>query len=191
MGAKDNLNKAMFDMLGLGKEEQKATVFISDDKAAKEKKILKNADIAEPKKIVVTETVSPTTYIAPSMEIEGCIKAKGDVEIAGALKGDIDSEGTVIIRSSVVGNISAKYLQLIDCSVIGDIAVSESIMITEKSTVNGNIKAKSVSCSGTINGDIAAEGNLLIYEKGYIVGNISAATLAVARGAVIKGKLSM
>ena len=178
---KHNLNKAVFNLRGLGKDASEMKGLSPKDKSG--------SDVH--KKNGTAATDSPSSYLAPSMEIEGCIKAKGDIEIAGALKGDITSEGAVTVRFSVDGSISAKYLQLIDCTINGDITVSENVAVNEKSTVNGNITAKSVSCSGKVNGDISAEDTVALEPTAYIVGDITAAGLSVANGAVIKGKLSM
>ena len=38
----------------------------------------------------------PATYLAPGTVMEGTLRSKGDVEIAGTFKGDIISEGDVM-----------------------------------------------------------------------------------------------
>ncbi len=195
MSAKNNLNKAMFDMFGVGNgsEEKVSAQEAAKPVAPKDNAEVKAAASSAPqsKQISDVKIVSPATYIAPSMVIEGNIRAKGDVEIAGELKGNVSSESTVTVRSALVGNIAAKTLQLIDCCVTGDIDVSGDVIVTEKSIVNGNVRSKSLSCSGKINGDVVISDNISLDAGSCIIGNITAATMVVARGAMIKGNIEM
>jgi len=166
MSAKNEQNRSVLDVFGTGKKsEVKASSACGGE--------------------------CPSTYIAPSMEIEGNIRAKGDVEIAGALKGDVFSEGTVTVRAAVKGNISAKMLHIVDCLITGDITATGAVIVTENGTVNGNIRAKSLSCAGKVTGDVSVDGNLALDASASIIGKVSAATMIVARGAVIKGNVEM
>ena len=192
MSAKNNLNKAMFDMFGVGKEEDPKAVKSEGSKpAAAGEKTSHKADAHGVRPTGVIGGVSPSTYIAPSMVIEGNIKTKGDIEIAGTLTGDVISEGMVTVRSTIKGNISGKLLHLIDCVINGDIKSSGDVIISEGSVVNGNIDAKSVSCSGKINGNVVAAGNISLDASARVDGNITAVTMVVARGASIKGNIFM
>ena len=173
MSNKNNLNKSVMDVFGAGKEktEEKPAAAANSTAAPKAKE--------------------PATFIAPTMQIEGNIKAKGDVEIAGELKGDVVSEGLVTVRSSIDGNITAVTVNLSDCVINGDIIASGDVIVTEKTVVNGNIKAKSLGCSGKVNGDVVVEENLSLDSSACIVGKITTGTMIVARGAIIKGNIEM
>jgi len=190
---KNNLNKAMFDMFGVGKApEQEKKEAAAPAKAA--------APVAAPAAAPVkTEAPAPVkaeapvkpTYIAEGIVIEGNITAKGDVEIAGELKGNLVSDGAATVHSAVTGNISASTIKLIDCCITGDLNATGDVVVTENSVVNGNVKGKSLSCSGRINGDVVVTDNLSLDSGSCVIGKITTGSMIVARGAVIKGTLEM
>ena len=185
---KNNLNKAMFDMFGVGKapeEEKKVEITPAKEETAA-------PVVAKPAPVPVRAAPpAQPTYIASCVSIEGTIRAKGDIEMAGELKGDIIAEGAATVHSSVNGNISAETIKLVDCSVTGDLNANGDVVITENSVVNGNINGKSLTCSGRINGDVVISENLSLDSSARVIGKITTGSMIVARGAIIKGTLEM
>ena len=51
--------------------------------------------------------------------LEGKLTVKGDVEIAGELKGDVVSAGKVVVRNHVEGNITTATMTMAQGAVIG------------------------------------------------------------------------
>ena len=96
--------------------------------------------------------------------MEGTLKSKGDVEIAGSFSGEIEADGNVTLRADAT--------------------------ISENSEVTGNMSADELLCSGTITGDITVKCGLALEHTARIYGNISAATISMARGAIIKGTVT-
>ena len=182
---KNNLNKAMFDMFGVGKapEEEKAPAKVETPAAAPVK--------SEAPAAVKIDPPAKATYIAEGIVIEGNITAKGDIEMAGELKGNLISGGAATVHSSVNGNVTASAIKLVDCCVTGDLSATGDIVITESSVVNGNVNGKSLSCSGRINGDVVISENLSLDSGSCVIGKITTGSMIVARGAVIKGMLEM
>ena len=182
MSTKENFNKAMFDMFGVGKEGEEVTAPELD---ASEK-------VAEAAASVI-EKVSPVhnTYIAPGVYIEGNITSKGNVEIAGELKGDLAADGVVTVKSNVVGNITANTIMLNDCCVTGDVKSASEVVVTEKSIVNGNIVAKSLDCAGKVNGDLDVSENMSLAGSACVIGKIITSTMTMEKGAVVKGTVEM
>lgn len=131
------------------------------------------------------------TYLAPGCEMEGNLKTKGDVEIAGDFKGDIVSEGKVTLHCSINGNITAAELSLQDCALIGDARVSGMMHMSENSSVRGGIWAGSLRCAGRVQGDVEVQSSLALLSSGQITGNITTGTLSVMEGAVIAGAIRM
>ena len=188
MGKKDNFNQAVFEMFGVGKDSSEQAEKASAVPAAAQEPIaMAHAASSVPS----AEQKFDKTYRAAGTSIEGTIKAKGDVEIACDFKGEVISEGDVVLHSKVNGNITAANLSLIDTVLSGDVHVSGSLQINEGSVITGNIHAKSVVCSGKVNGDMDIKGDLLLGETAQIEGNINTKTMMMARGAVVKGNLSM
>lgn len=182
---KNNLNKAMFDMFGVGKapeQEKKETAPVKEQAA-----VVKT----EAPAVVKVAPAAKATYIAEGIVIEGNITAKGDIEMAGELKGNLVSGGAATVHSSVIGNVTASAITLIDCCVTGDLSASGDIVVTENSVVNGNIKGNSLSCSGKVNGDVVVKENVSLDSSARVIGNITTGSMIVARGAVIKGTIEM
>ncbi len=131
------------------------------------------------------------TYFAPGTSMEGTLRSDSDVEIVGDFKGEIASDGKVTIHSNTQSSIAAAELVLIDCSLTGDAMVSGDVSINESSSVSGNIRAASISCSGTIKGNLNVQGNIILSENAQVIGDIKTGTLAMSRGAKVSGKIDM
>ena len=129
--------------------------------------------------------------LAPGTVFEGNIRSQGDVEIAGEFKGNITTEGAVILHSSIEGNITANSLKLSSCSLTGDVVVNDAVAIGQHSRINGNVTAKDLTCAGVINGDMTIAGNMLLEKTAQVTGNITTGTIAVEKGAVIKGGIEI
>lgn len=196
MGKKDNFNKAMFDMFGVGtdagtepapeyeKVEEKTRGGLTDNAVAKETVVTAaaNAEAAP---------IAERTYIGRGTVIEGNIKAEGDVELLGELKGDIESDGKVTLHTSVTGNVRAKSLTFVGGELTGDIFTGGSFVLGRDSVVNGNIQANDVTCAGSINGNIDIKDTLMLEETAVINGDIKTGFLSMSRGAVVRGKVEM
>ena len=180
MSAKDNLNEAMYSVFGVGKDPE-----------AGEKK--EAPDIPPIVPAAPAPTVTPpraVTYIAPGSVLEGKLRTKGDVDVAGKFSGDINSEGNVILRSDMKGNITAGSLHV--CShIVGDIVANGLVVLEDKSTVTGNISAESLDCSGKVKGDLKINGNLSLKSSAVFEGNIVARTMTMEQGALVSGGVQM
>ena len=53
--------------------------------------------------------------------------------------------------------------------------------------MTGNINAKELLCAGKVNGDLEITGGTTLEEKAQISGGLVTGTLAVVKGAVIRG----
>lgn len=212
MSKKENFNQAVFDMFGVGKGREKDDDIqrdaISSDAPVEPvvEPVLEMVpqqsafEIAKPVAQAAVPTVGPTvapfsvvaaTYIAPGTVVEGNIRCKGDVEVAGELHGDIESEGDVTIRSNIKGNISAANLRVIDCRIKGDSKVSGRMNIDVTSVVEGNVDASELVCSGIIRGDSRVLNNITLDASAKVFGNITTDTMSMERGASISGELVM
>ena len=120
------------------------------------------------------------SFLAPGTVFEGSFRAKGDIEIAGELKGDVASEGSVLLRSNLQSNITAGSVKLTGCTLIGDITASGPVTVSEDSKVTGNIAAQSLLCAGEINGDIRISGNTQMDANARVSGSVVTGTISVA-----------
>lgn len=196
MSAKDNFNKAMFDMFGVGKDEE-AAVQQPVQPAPQPQEKVQEKQVAAPVKAepvqptVAPKPIVPVTYLAPGTAVEGKLDAKGDVEIAGSFKGDINATGKVTIHSSINGNVTAESLCIQDCSLTGDVKVSGQVTVNKGSVIKGNIFAGELFCSGQVKGDLNVKGHSAFDGCAVVEGNIVTQTMTMARGSRISGALTM
>ena len=150
-----------------------------------EKKSVEHAPVKAP------EARPAASFLAPGTVFEGSFRAKGDIEIAGELKGDVTSEGSVLLRSNLQSNITAGSVKLTGCTLIGDITANGPVTVSEDSKVTGNITAQSLLCAGEINGDIRISGNTQMDANARVSGSVVTGTISVAAGAVLNGSVEM
>lgn len=188
MGAKDNLNEAMYSMFGVGKAPA------SSDAPAPAAESEDSVPAAKPAAQPTVQPVIPirnVTYLAPGSCMEGKLKCQGDVNIAGIFKGDIEATGKVTLCSNMEGNITAQTLEVVDCRLVGDLVVSGTVVLGPKSIVEGKITAGELICSGRIKGDLDVKGNISLDANTSVEGNIVTSTMSMEAGAVINGSLVM
>lgn len=131
------------------------------------------------------------TYIAPGTFFEGTIRATGDVQVDGEVTGEISSEGKVSIHKMGDASISARDLELLGAVIKGDLTVIGEVTVDGDSAIQGNIRAQSIICSGTINGNLNASKSVVIHEKSKILGNIRTPEMEVENGALLRGLIQM
>lgn len=193
MSKKENFSKAVFDVFGVN-PIQGAPKTEDDAAPAAEQAISTEVQQAEDTAPVVHAApyaLVPSTYLAPGTVLEGKLKSRGDVEIAGSFTGEIECDSSVTLRADAACNLSAANLTVSGCRLTGDCAVSGGVSVSENSAIIGNITAEEMVCSGAIEGDISVKGALALESTARIVGNISAAAMSMARGAIIKGTLNI
>ncbi len=194
---KDNFKQAMNELFGIGAAEPtapaKASSGKADDKAAPaavkaapEKKPEKSPAPAPEKKPAPEES-----FLAPGTVFEGTRRSEGDIEIAGAFKGDVSTAGTVMLLSDIQGNLNVGSLRIVDCALTGDVTAKGTVFVNEGAKIYGNETAAELMSAGEITGDLKISGNTSLEEKAKISGSVVTGTLAVVRGAVIKGGIQM
>ena len=199
----DNFKKAASDVFGIGNgaaldlnenmstDEQVDAILEAEQVPVSE---VPASITSRPQSIVSNSTpyvLVPATYLAPGVVMEGTLRSKGDVEIAGTFKGDIISEGDVTLHTNFDGNVTSNNLALIDCSMTGNCTVTTVVKINSNSSVNGNISTAELLCSGSVVGDITVTGNATFESCAIVDGNITAGSIAMERGAKVSGQLNM
>lgn len=194
MSKKENFNKAVFDMFGVGAVQVVTDDEVQQDEAVVEQGLsaeVQHTEVSSPATHAAPYSLVPATFLAPGTCLEGKLKSKGDVEIAGSFNGDIEADGNVTLRADATCNIISTSLNVVSCHLSGDCNVSGSIVISDNSAVSGNVFGDELLCSGTITGDISVKNGLSLESTARVYGNITAGTISMARGAVIKGTVSM
>ena len=152
---RDEMKRTMFELFGVGSEDDKVLAAGGKKPVAKPEPV-KTAPVQAPAQPVVKAKAA--SYLAAGTSLEGTLRSDGDVEIAGAFKGEVITTGTVTLRSVIQSNITAGSLNLIGCTLTGDVKVTGTVTVSEDSQVTGNINAKELLCAGKVNGDLEITG---------------------------------
>jgi len=131
------------------------------------------------------------TFFAPGTSFDGTLTTKGDVEIAGEVKGEIISDGKVSIRKVGDVSISSKDLELLGADFKGNVTVSGEVIVDESSSLQGNVRSSRVLCEGMIQGNLNVTSDVTLGEKSRVIGDINAPVMDIARGAMIVGQVQM
>ena len=93
--------------------------------------------------------------------------------------------GGLIMEGSLEGG---EHPVVVDGQFKGDITANE-IILREKGTITGSLKAEIVSISGHFHGEVICE-NLTVSQTGVIEGDVQANALSIDLGAEIMGSIS-
>lgn len=126
------------------------------------------------------EADSPTQGAVPSAPQEA---ARAAPARAAAAKSSLISEGF-----EFNGDMMSDGVLTVDGSIKGNLVV-KSLLIGATGLVDGSVKAESISVEGRLLG-AAKCGELLIGDRAVVDGKLSYATLAIQRGATVKGELT-
>lgn len=165
MDKKSNMKKAMYEMFGVGGDgseaastapaQVKSTSVEVKSAPGAEKKSVDHAPVKTP------EARPAASFLAPGTVFEGSFRAKGDIEIAGELKGDVTSEGSVLLRSNLQSNITAQSL-LCAGEINGDIRISGNTQMDANARVSGSVVTGtiSVAAGAILNGSVEMKGTM-------------------------------
>ncbi len=106
---------------------------------------------------------------------------------------DRGSEPTTFIGegTQIEGTISGKGNCVVCGEVNGDCTMDGPVTIAVTGHWTGTIRASDVIIAGAIDGDVAADGKLEVASSARINGNVSGASIAVAQGAIIDGRIKV
>lgn len=136
-------------------------------------------------------TLSPVSFLAEGAQWEGTLRSEGDVEVSCPFHGELHAKGAVTLHAAMEGNVTAGNLTLAGCTLTGDVVCEGLLVISRDSRVCGNITTGELRCAGTVTGDITAEDTVVLESTARVNGGIVTATLAVDKGAVICGGLTI
>lgn len=197
----DNMKQAVFEVFGVGTavpltvEETPAealTTTAAPVPAAESAPAAPAAPAVEAVPVMaVPYTLSPVSFLAEGAQWEGTLRSEGDVEVSCPFHGELHAKGAVTLHSAMEGNVTAGNLTLAGCTLTGDVVCEGMLVISRDSRVCGNITTRELRCAGTVTGDITAEDTVVLESTARVSGSIATATLAVDKGAVICGGLTI
>ncbi len=109
----------------------------------------------------------------------GPISGRVDTLIAKSARvhGDVEFSGGLHLDGEVFGNVR------------GTMGESATLWVSEQGRVEGTVEVPSVVINGTVKGDVHASERVVIGAQARIVGNVHYATIEMALGAEVNGKL--
>lgn len=197
----DNMKQAVFEVFGVGTavpltvEETPAealTTTASPVPAAESVPAAPAAPAVEAVPVMAAPyTLSPVSFLAEGAQWEGTLRSEGDVEVSCPFHGELHAKGAVTLHAAMEGNVTAGNLTLAGCTLTGDVVCEGMLVISRDSRICGNITTRELRCAGTVTGDITAEDTVVLESTARVSGSIATATLAVDKGAVICGGLTI
>lgn len=197
----DNMKQAVFEVFGVGTavpltvEETPAEALAttaSPVPAAESAPAAPAAPAVEAVPVMAAPyTLSPVSFLAEGAQWEGTLRSEGDVEVSCPFHGELHAKGAVTLHAAMEGNVTAGNLTLAGCTLTGDVVCEGMLVISRDSRICGNITTRELRCAGTVTGDITAEDTVVLESTARVSGSIATATLAVDKGAVICGDLTI
>ena len=190
MDIKKNFKQAAGELFGAnGKEEYEA----KGEHIMQGEKMEENSHTKFTPISVMNEEhrVADVSILAEDFSIEGTIRAKGDVELCGTLKGDLITEGDIHVKGKVTGNLNGKNIELLAGNVFGNISAQKDIHLDHQSLVIGNISADNVEAGGRIKGDLKIKSKTRLVSGVMLVGNVKTDAISLEEGARISGSIEM
>ena len=129
------------------------------------------------------------TVVAPGATFFGDIRAEGDVEVLGKLKGNLEATGNVRITGKVLGDVKGAAVMLSGCAVQGNITSVSAVTLDSGAMVVGDVLASDIECNGKIKGNLQVTRDAVFFSGAVLAGNVTAATIAMDQGARIQGAM--
>ena len=118
-----------------------------------------------------SKPVSPNSDV-PAASLNDTKKRRSVLHDGIVIKGDWHSDGTVEFGGTITGDLTVDVL-----------------VVTSTGTVEGNVRARSVTVEGHLNGTIAAI-DVILSPTAIVIGEIEAEKIQVDFGAQVEGRLT-
>ena len=101
-------------------------------------------------------------------------KLESFIGVNSVFKGDIETKGTLRVDGTMEGNVNADW-----------------VILGEKASSKGDIKARGIIVGGKVEGNLIAEEIVEIKVKGQVSGDISTNKFTIVEGGIFDGRSSM
>lgn len=127
------------------------------------------------------------TVIAAGATFFGDIRAEGDVEVLGKLKGNLEATGNIRVVGKVLGDVKGEAVVLEGCTVQGNITSTSFVSLDEGAMVVGDVLASDIETNGKVKGNLQIARAAKLSASALLAGNVIAATIVMAQGARVQG----
>jgi len=129
------------------------------------------------------------TVIAAGTTFFGDIRAEGDVEVLGKVKGNLEATGNVRITGKVLGDVKGEAVVLTGCAVQGNVTSTSSVTVDESAIIVGDVLATDFESGGKVKGNIQIARAAVFFPTAILAGNVIAGTIMMNQGARIQGAI--
>lgn len=127
------------------------------------------------------------TVIAAGATFFGDIRAEGDVEVLGKVKGNLEATGNVRVLGKVLGDVKGEAVELQGCTVQGNITSTSFVSLDAGAMVVGDVLATDFESDGKVKGNLQIARAANFSSCALLAGNVIAATIVMAQGARVQG----
>lgn len=129
------------------------------------------------------------TVIAAGATFFGDIRAEGDVEVLGKVKGNLEATGNIRILGKVLGDVKGEAIVLEGCTVQGNITSTSYVSLDAGAMVVGDVLATDFDSDGKVKGNLQIARAATFSSCALLAGNVIAATIMMAQGAKVQGSV--
>lgn len=127
------------------------------------------------------------TVIAAGATFFGDIRAEGDVEVLGKVKGNLEATGNIRVVGKVLGDVKGEAVVLEGCTVQGNITSTSFVTLDAGAMVVGDVLATDFESDGKVKGNLQIARAATFSSCALLAGNVIAATIMMAQGAKVQG----
>lgn len=127
------------------------------------------------------------TVIAAGATFFGDIRAEGDVEVLGKVKGNLEATGNVRVLGKVLGDVKGEAVVLEGCTVQGNVTSTSYVSLDAGAMVVGDVLATDFQSDGKVKGNLQIARAATFSSCALLAGNVIAATIMMSQGAKIQG----
>lgn len=127
------------------------------------------------------------TVIAAGATFFGDIRAEGDVEVLGKVKGNLEATGNVRVLGKVLGDVKGEAVILEGCTVQGNVTSTSYVSLDAGAMVVGDVLATDFQSDGKVKGNLQIARAATFSACALLAGNVIAATIMMSQGAKIQG----
>jgi cytoskeletal protein CcmA (bactofilin family) len=117
-------------------------------------------------------------------------KEKAQTAPAGAVRSDHET-GFFGAKLSVKGKVSGSGNLIVMGKLEGEFDLNGELVIAPPAVLNGEIKAVSVTVSGSVTGNLSAREKIHLEKSAVVNGRLNTPRLSVAEGASLNGDIEM
>lgn len=92
---------------------------------------------------------------------------------------------------NIKGDISGEECLHVDGAIEGNIDLNDDLQVNKSATINGNVKANTITSCGFIKGNITAITQLHLDETAKVNGKITTPSVSISEGAIFDGEMDM